>query len=274
MSASSDSTYRIVSLRRIAAMVQRNWYLLRSSWPRVVDLIYWPAVQMLMWGFLQLYLVGKTSMAAQAGGAFIGAVLLWDILFRGQIGFSISFLEEMWSRNLGNLMMTPLRPSEFIAALMVMSVIRVLIGLVPVTIMAIIFFGFNFWGLGFAVAAFFGNLILTSWAIGLVASGLVLRKGTGAEGLAWSMTFLLLPLACVYYPLATLPPWLQWIAVALPPTHVFEGLRALVLENRFDASAMLTAFALNLVYFAIAATTFGLLLRSSRRSGALVATGE
>jgi ABC-2 type transport system permease protein len=171
-------------------------------------------------------------------------------------------------------MMTPLRPSEFIAALMVMSVVRVLIGLVPVTIMAIIFFGFNFWGLGFAVAAFFGNLILTSWAIGLIASGLVLRKGTGAEGLAWSMTFLLLPLACVYYPLATLPDWLQWISVALPPTHVFEGLRALVLEKRFDAGAMLTAFLLNLIYFAGAATAFGLLLRSSRRSGALIASGE
>jgi ABC-2 type transport system permease protein len=272
--ATAERRHQIVSLRRIGAMVLRNWYLLRSSWPRIVDLIYWPAVQMLMWGFLQLHLVDKTSMAAQAGGAFIGAVLLWDILFRGQIGFSISFLEEMWSRNLGNLMMTPLRPSEFIAALMVMSVVRVLIGLVPVTIMAIIFFGFNFWGLGFAVAAFFGNLILTSWAIGLVASGLVLRKGTGAEGLAWSMTFLLLPLACVYYPLATLPEWLQWISMALPPTHVFEGLRALVLEHRFDAGAMLTALLLNVFYFAVAATAFGLLLRSSRKSGALISSGE
>jgi ABC-2 type transport system permease protein len=150
----------------------------------------------------------------------------------------------------------------------------VLIGLVPVTIMAIIFFGFNFWALGFAVPAFFGNLILTSWSIGLIASGLVLRKGTGAEGLAWSMTFLLLPLACVYYPLSTLPVWLQWIAVSLPPTHVFEGLRALVLENRFDTGAMLTAFLLNIVYFAAAATAFGLLLRSARRSGSLLASGE
>jgi ABC-2 type transport system permease protein len=271
---SDAAAYHIVSPRRVGAMVLRNWYLLRSSWPRIVDLIYWPAVQVLMWGFLQLYLIDKTSMAAQAGGAFIGAVLLWDILFRGQIGFSISFLEEMWSRNLANLMMTPLRPSEFIAALMVMSVVRVLIGLVPVTIMAIIFFGFNFWALGLAVPAFFFNLILTSWSIGLLASGLVLRKGTGAEGLAWSMTFVLLPLACVYYPLATLPVWLQWIAMALPPTHVFEGLRTLVLENRFDAGAMLTAFLLNLVYFAAAATAFGLLLRSARKSGSLLASGE
>ncbi len=271
----SDATvYRAVSLRRVGAMVLRYWYLLRSSWPRMVDLIYWPAVQMLMWGFLQLYLIDKTSMAAQAGGAFIGAVLLWDILFRGQIGFSISFLEELWSRNLGNLMMTPLRPSELIVAQMVMSVVRVLIGLVPVTIMAIVFFGFNFWGLGFAVAAFFLNLILTSWSIGLVASGMVMKKGLGAEGLAWSLTFLLLPLCCVYYPVSILPEWLQWIALALPPTHVFEGLRTLVLENRFDGGAMLTALLLNIVYFVAAATAFGLLLRSARWSGSLLQGGE
>src|SRR6185295_2053684 len=267
-------TYHSVSLRRIGAMVMRYWYLMRSSWPRIVDLIYWPAVQLLMWGFLQLYLVGKTGMVAQAGGAFIGAVLLWDILFRGQIGFSISFLEEMWSRNLGNLMMTPLRPAELVVAQMVMRITRVLIGLVPVTIMAMIFFGFNFWGLGFALAAFFLNLILTSWSIGLVASGMVLKKGLGAEGLAWSLTFLLLPLCCVYYPVSILPVWLQWISLALPPTHVFEGLRALVLDHRFDAEAMLTALVLNAAYFTLAATAFGLLLRSARKSGALMQTGE
>ena len=274
MSAAAHSGYRAVSLRRIGAMVLRYSYLLRSSWPRIVDLIYWPAVQMVMWGFLQLYLVDRTSMAARAGGAFIGAVLLWDILFRGQIGFSVSFLEEIWSRNLGNLMMTPLRPFELIAALMVMSVVRVLIGLVPVTILAMLFFGFNFWGLGLAVPAFFANLILTSWAIGLIAAGMVLRKGLGAEGLAWSMTFILLPLCCVYYPVAILPEWLQRIALALPPTHVFEGLRALVLDHRFDVGDMLTALLLNIVYLAAAAGAFGLLLRSARVNGALMQAGE
>jgi len=266
--------YHAFSLRRVAAMVLRYWYLLRHSWPRIVDLIYWPAVQMLMWGFLQLYLTEHAGMLARAGGTFIGAVLLWDILFRGQIGFSISFLEEMWSRNLGNLMMTPLRPSELIAALMVMSLVRLAIGLVPVTLLAIAFFGFNLWQLGFAVAVFFVNLILTSWSIGMVTAGLVLKKGLGAESLAWSMTFLLLPLTCVYYPVAVLPEWLQWISLSLPPTHVFEGLRALVLENRFDPMSMLTAFALNIVFFAIAAGIFAALLRSARWTGSLMQTGE
>jgi ABC-2 type transport system permease protein len=265
---------RFFSLRRVGAMVLRYWYLLRHSWPRILDLVYWPAVQMLMWGFLQLYLTREQGTLAQVGGAFIGAVLLWDILFRGQIGFSMSFLEEMWSRNLGNLMMTPLRPAELVVSLMVMSVVRVLIGLVPVTLLAIAFFGFNLWGLGLAVGVFFLNLILTSWSIGLIASGLVLKKGLGAEGLAWSLTFLLLPLACVYYPVATLPVWLQWISLALPPTHVFEGLRSLVIDGVFDAGAMLTAFLLNILYFAAAATTFGLLLRSARVSGSLVQSGE
>ena len=154
-------------------------------------------------------------------------MLLWDILFRGQLGFSISFLEEMYARNLGNLMMTPLRPIEFVAALMIMSIIRLAIGMVPVTLLAICFFGFNLWGLGLALAAFFVNLMLTSWAVGIFVSGLVLRNGLGAETFAWSIMFLFLPLTCVYYPVAVLPAWLQAVAWALPPTYVFEGMRAL-----------------------------------------------
>src|ERR1700739_1654558 len=125
------------SARRVGAMVLRYWYLLRSSWPRVLDLIYWPTVQMVTWGFLQFYVGQNAGFFARAGGTFIGAVLLWDILFRGQLGFSISFLEEMWSRNLANLMISPLKPIEFILAMMAMSLIRLFLGMVPVTLLAI-----------------------------------------------------------------------------------------------------------------------------------------
>src|SRR5262249_8186730 len=127
------------SPQRIGAMVMRYLYLLRSSWSRVLDLIYWPAVQLFVWGFLQYYIAQNSGFFAKAAGMFIGAVLLWDILFRGQLGFSVSFLEEMWSRNLANLMFSPLRPIEFVAALMVMSIVRLAVGIVPVTILAIVF---------------------------------------------------------------------------------------------------------------------------------------
>jgi ABC-2 type transport system permease protein len=263
-----------ISPRRIAAMVLRYWYLLRSSWPRLLELIYWPAVQMLMWGFLQLYIAGNAGFFARAGGTFIGAVLLWDILFRGQLGFSISFLEEMWARNLANLMISPLRPVEFVSALMVMSLIRLAIGMVPVSLLAMAFFGFNLYGLGLALAAFFVNLILTSWAIGILVSGLVLRNGLGAESLAWTFMFLLLPLTCVYYPVATLPAWLQVVAWTLPPTYVFEGMRELLIHHAFRADLMVRALALNAALFLAAALAFIALLDSARRQGSLLQTGE
>jgi ABC-2 type transport system permease protein len=262
------------SAERIAAMMLRYWYLLRSSWPRLLDLVYWPTVQMVTWGFLQYYIANNAGFFARAGGTFIGAVLLWDILFRGQLGFSISFLEEMWSRNIGNLMMSPLRPGEFIVALMVMSVVRLSIGAVPVTFLAIAFFGFNLYGLGFALVAFFFNLMLTSWAIGIFVSGLILRNGMGAENLAWSIMFLFMPLTCVYYPVATLPVWLQPVAWVLPPTYVFEGMRALLIDKAFRPDLMLTALGLNAVLFAAGVFGFLKLLESARRHGSLMQTGE
>ncbi|MGZ8323013.1 MAG: ABC transporter permease [Rhodoplanes sp.] len=255
-------------------MVERYWYLLRSSWPRLIELVYWPAVQMLMWGFLQLYVAQTDSFFARAGGTFIGAVLLWDILFRGQLGFSVSFLEEMWSRNLANLMMSPLKPVEFIISLMIMSVVRLLIGMIPVSLLAIAFFGFNLYGMGLALAAFFANLILTSWAVGIFVSGLVLRNGLGAENLAWTIMFIFLPLTCVYYPVAVLPGWLQYLAWALPPTYVFEGMRALLIDRVFRADLMLQAFALNIVFFTAGSFGFLQLLNSARRNGSLLQTGE
>jgi ABC-2 type transport system permease protein len=260
--------------RRVGAMMLRHWYLLRSSWPRLVELAYWPTVQMITWGFLQFYITQNAGFFARAAGTFIGAVLLWDILFRGQLGFSISFLEEMWARNVGNLMMSPLRPFEFITALMIMSIVRLLIGVIPVTLLAIVFFGFNLYGLGLALAAFFVNLMLTGWAVGIFVSGLVLRNGLGAENFAWSIMFLLMPLTCVYYPVTTLPAWLQPVAWLLPPTYVFEGMRSLLVQKVFQPELMLDALALNAVLFAGGVFGFLKLLQSARRHGALIQTGE
>src|SRR5215470_2509808 len=172
--------HRGLSLQRIGAMILRYWYLLLSSWPRLLELMYWPVLQVVTWGFLQTYIAQNANFFARAGGTLIGAVILWDILFRGQLGFSISFLEEMWARNLGNLMMSPLKPIEFLIALMVMSLIRLAVGVIPKTALAYIVFQFNFYGLGLPLIAFFCNLIFTSWSIGIFVSGLVLRNGLGA----------------------------------------------------------------------------------------------
>jgi ABC-2 type transport system permease protein len=272
---STPSTSAIaVTPHRVGAMVLRYLYLLRSSWTRLLELIYWPAVQLFVWGFLQFYIAENSGFFARAGGVFIAAVLMWDVLFRGQLGFSISFLEEMWSRNLTNLMISPLRPIEFVCALMTMSLIRLAIGMVPVTFLAIAFFGFNVYSLGLALVAFFVNLILTSWAVGIVVAGVLLRNGMGVESLAWTLMFVLMPLTCVYYPVSVLPDWLQVIAWMLPPTYVFEGMRALLMEHVVRADLMVEAFALNVLYFAAGVVAFLQLLKSARRVGSLLQTGE
>jgi ABC-2 type transport system permease protein len=263
-----------VSPGRINALVVRHWYLFKGSWPRLLELIYWPTLQMMMWGFLQSFLVERSEFFAQAGGILLGAVLLWDILLRAQLGFSISFMEEMWSRNLGHLMVSPLTPLEFLLGLMTLSVYRTLVGVIPVSLMAIAFFGFNIYGAGLMLGIFFVNLVMTGWAIGLVVCGLVLRNGMGAQGLAWSVVFLLLPIACVYYPLATLPDWLQPLAVILAPTHVFEGMRALLMEQTVRYDLMLKALALNVVYLSGAVAAFFWFFRDARRRGTLLQTGE
>ncbi|MGJ4941257.1 ABC transporter permease [Bradyrhizobium sp. HKCCYLS1011] len=263
-----------IAPHRIGAMILRYWYLLLSSWPRLLELIYWPTLQIITWGFLQTYIASNAGFFARAGGTLIGAVILWDILFRGQLGFSISFLEEMWSRNLGNLMMSPLKPIEFLLALMVMSVIRLAIGVIPMTLLAIAFFQFNFYSLGLPLIAFFCNLIFTSWAVGIFVSGLVLRNGLGAESIVWTLMFALMPLACVYYPVSVLPGWLQSVSWTLPPTYVFEGMRALLINQVFRVDLMLTALALNAALLLASFAAFIALLRSARRAGALLSSGE
>jgi ABC-2 type transport system permease protein len=269
-----EQTTFAASLGRIWGMVLRYWYVIRSSWPRTAELIYWPLVQMLMWGYLQLYLAHNTSLAGHAAGLFIGGVLLWDILVRSQLGFAVAFLEDVWARNLGHLMMSPLRPTELVAALTVVSLMKLAVSMVPVALLAYLFFGFNLLSLGFAFAAFFANLVIMSWSLGLVSTGVVLRWGLGAESFAWLIVFVLLPISCVYYPVTTLPDWLRPLALALPPTYVFEGLRGIVLEGMFHGRLMLIALALNAIYFVAGFAAFGYFLRSARINGTLVQMGE
>ncbi|XUM23853.1 ABC transporter permease [Bradyrhizobium oligotrophicum S58] len=269
----NDLSLRIAP-HRIGAMILRYWYLLLSSWPRLLELMYWPTLQIITWGFLQTYITANAGFFARAGGTLIGAVILWDILFRGQLGFSISFLEEMWARNIGNLMMSPLTPIEFLLALMTMSLIRLAIGIIPMTLIAVWFFDFNFYSLGLPLIAFFCNLIFTSWAVGIFVSGLVLRNGLGAESIVWTLMFALMPLACVYYPVQVLPHWLQLVAWSLPPTYVFEGMRALLADHVFRSDLMLTALGLNAALLLASFAAFIALLRSARRAGSLLAAGE
>ena len=259
---------------RVWAMLLRYLYILRSSWPRTLELLYWPTLQMLIWGFMSQFLRQNSSYVAQAFGVLLAAVMLWDLLFRSQLGLSISFLEEMWARNLAQLFVTPLRPYEWVLSLLAMSVIRVMIGVIPAALLAIPLYHYSIFDMGLPLLAFYVVLTAMGWALGLGICGGILRHGMGAESLAWTVIFALAPLSCVYYPVTTLPAWLQPVAWCLPSTYVFEGMRAVLFQGAFRTDYFLAAIGLDLLFLAVGAAIFFIAFRDARRRGALMQMGE
>ncbi len=262
------------SARRIGAVMRRHIYVLRSSWPRLLEMAYWPTMQMIIWGFVSQFFYTQSSWVAQAFGVLLGGVMLWDVLFRGQLGFSLSFLEEMWAHNLANLYVSPLRPWEHIVAMMAMSILRTFIGVLPAALLAILLYRFSIFDLGLPLLAYYLNLMMMAWAVGMVSTALLMRFGLGAENLVWFIVFLLAPISAIYYPVTVLPGWLQQVAWALPSTHVFEGMRETLFHGRFDTGHFWSAAALNLVYLAAGLLIYFLAFTGARRRGLLFQVGE
>lgn len=262
------------SLRRMSGMIRRNIYLMRGSGIRVIELCYWPIMQMTVWGFMTLFLAQKTDYIAQAFGILLSAVLLWDVFFRSNLGVATSFLEEMWSRNLGHLFVSPLRPWELVVSMMTMSFLRTLIGIVPATLLAIWFFGFSIYSLGWSIIAFYINLSIMGWAVGLFVCGMVLRYGLSAESLVWLLGFMFAPISGIYYPVSVLPDWLQSIAWGLPSAYVFEGMRILVMDSVFRSDLLRDAMILNGLYLSGAIAFFLYMFALARRDGKLLQMGE
>jgi len=262
------------SLRRIGGLCLRHLYILRGSWLRLLEMAYWPVINVVMWGFTSQFLAGVSSWVAQAGGLLIAAVLMWDVMFRGNLGVALSFLEEMWSRNLGYLSVSPLRPGEMVAAILAMSLVRTLIGVLPAALLAIPLYHFSIFSLGLPLLAFWSLLLMMGWAMGLLVSAMVLRFGLGAESLAWVLIFAIGPLAGVYYPISVLPGWLQPVAWALPPAYVFEGMRAVMVEGVVRTDLLLSALALDGLYLLVGIAVFFAAWHGARVRGALLNVGE
>ena len=264
----------LFSWRRVGAMLLRHLYVMRRSWTRLFELAYWPTVQMVLWGFITVFFLQHSSWVAQATGVLLSAALLWDALFRSNLGVSVSFLEEIWARTLGQLFVSPLRVHELLASLLIMSLIRTVIGIVPAAVLAIPMYGVSLFDLGLPLVAFFTNLLVMGWAIGLFSAALVLRYGLAAESFCWGFVFLLAPLSGVYYPLETLPPWLRPVALALPSSYVFEGMRAVLFDHVFRLDLLAGAVSLNVLYLGATWLFFLWIFRIARIRGLLTQQGE
>ncbi len=259
------------SLNTISALVLRYLFLYTRNPVRFVELIFWPLVDLLMWGFLTIYLKKQGAGDFPTAITFLmGGMILWDVLFRSQQGVAISFLEDVWTRNLLNVFVAPVRTVEYVAATCLVGVLRVAVTLVVLILVAALAYQFKLTDLGFALLPFLANLMIFGWFLGMISTALIMRFGQAAESLAWAVPFFIQPLAAVFYPVSVLPSWLQPIAMSLPCTPVFEGMRTVLAGKPVPWGSIEHAIVLNLIWGSVAGLFFAANLRHVRKTGLLV----
>jgi ABC-2 type transport system permease protein len=255
------------SFNRCAAVVLRQIYLMRSSPARVLPMFAWVAVDVVLWGFITRYLNTVAAAGFNFVPALLGAVLLWDFFTRVMHGVTTAFFEDVWSRNFLNLFASPLSISEYLAGLVGTSIATSLVGLAVMLILATTLFGLSFFAYGLMLIPFLLVLFLFGMAMGIFGSALVLRLGPASEWLIWPIPALISPFAGVFYPLATLPKWMQCVARFLPASYVFEGMRAIVHGRRASIGDLATGTALATIFIVLACWYFRRVYRRAVRTG-------
>ena len=259
---------------KIFALSLRHLYLIKGSFPRILDLIYWPTVQIFLWGFISKFFTLNSSYYDNTVGIILSAAILYDFLFRSSISYNMMFLEEIWSRNFTNLFIAPIKISEIISALTFTAILRTLIGLIPAVMISIPLFGVSILKIGTPLIFLLLTLYIFGVTLGLLVTSGLVRFGPSFENIAWASLFFLAPLGCIYYPIEILPEWLQTIAKLLPLVHIFEEMRNILIDNIVNYIQILKAFIISLVYFGIGVMIFYISYSGAKKRGTLINMGE
>jgi len=263
-----------VNWNKIFALSLRHIYLIKGSFPRILDLIYWPTIQIFLWGFISKFFTLNSSLYENTVGVILSAAILYDFLFRSSISYNMMFLEEIWSRNFTNLFIAPIKLSEIIASLTFTAIFRTLIGLVPAALLAIPFFGVSIFKIGTPLIFLLITLYIFGVTLGLLVTSGLIRFGPSFENIAWASLFFLAPLGCIYYPIEILPEWLQILAKLLPFVHIFEEMRNILIYDMVNYFQILKAIFISFLYFIIGVAVFYLSYSGAKNRGTLINMGE
>ena len=263
-----------MNLIKIYGLFLRHFYLITRSFPRILDLIYWPSIQITLWGFISNFFASHSSYYNNAVGVILTCAILYDFLFRTSIGFNMLFLEEIWSRNFTNLFIAPIKIGEIITALILTALIRALIGLIPAVLLTSPLFGISLFDLGIYLFVLFLCLYIFGITLGILVSAGLLRFGPSFENIAWSTMFLLAPFGCIYYPVDILPEIFQSIAYCLPLVYIFEETRNILVNQYVDYDNIVNALYFNAFYLFLAILVFYYSFDKARDKGTLINIGE
>ncbi len=263
-----------MSFNRMYGLFLRHFFLIKSSFPRILDLIYWPSIQIILWGFISKFFSTYSDYYNNTVGIILTCAILYDFLFRSSISFNMLFLEEIWSRNFTNLFIAPIKISEIIISLVFTALIRTLIGLVPAILLTSPLFGISILKLGIPLFFLFLSLYIFGITLGLFVSSGLIRFGPSFENIAWSSLFLLAPLGCIYYPIEILPEFFQILAKGLPLVYIFDETRNILVNSYVNFENILHAFYLNAIYLLIGISLFYFSFSKARKKGSLINMGE
>ena len=263
-----------MNFNKVYALGLRHMYLISNSLPRIIDLIYWPTVQIFLWGFISKFFTLNSEYYSNTVGIILTAAILYDFLFRVSISFNMMFLEEIWSRNFTNLFIAPIKISEIVASLTFTAILRALIGMVPAAIIAIPLFGVSVFKLGIPLLFLLLALYLFGITLGLLVTSGLLRFGPSFENIAWASLFFLAPLGCIYYPIEILPNSLQIIAKGLPLVHIFEEMRSILISGSVNYFDIIKSISISIVYFILGVIVFYVSFLGAKVRGTLINMGE
>ena len=259
---------------KIIGLSLRHVYLIKGSFPRILDLIYWPTIQIFLWGFISKFFTLSSSYYNNTVGVILSAAILYDFLFRSSISYNMMFLEEIWSRNFTNLFIAPIKLSEIIAALTFTAIFRTLIGLIPASLIAIPLFGVSIFAIGLPLVFLLITLYIFGVTLGLLVTSGLIRFGPSFENIAWASLFFLAPLGCIYYPIEILPEWLQIISKLLPLVHIFEEMRNILIYDSVSYIQIFKAALISFMYFIFGVIIFFLSYEGAKNRGTLINMGE
>ncbi len=236
---------------RIQALLIRHLYLYQRSFPRLMDIFYWPVLELVLWGFISVYISKLNVAGFNAVTVLLGAVIFWDLLSQSQRAVSVAFLEDVWEKNFLNIFVTPLKISEFLVSTVLLAFVRIIMVGVVMAALALLFYKFNILTFGFYLIPFMLNLLVFGSVLGLFTTAIILRYGTAAQVLAFSFLFLIQPFSAVFYPVSALPQVVQFISYLMPSTYVFEGMRAVVSGGNLPVGNLALAIGSNIVYIVL-----------------------
>lgn len=255
------------SLRRIWGLIIRHLYAFARRWDKITDAFYWPTLDIITWGLTLFALERLGTSMMDTITMIIIAQILWYVIWRGQYEISVNVLEELWDENFGNLFTTPLTLLEWVLAMLILGFMKLILTVVFTAAVAYFVYAVNLFDLGISLLPFIANLLIMGWWVGLFLAGLFIRYGTNMQTLAWAGGFILMPFSAAYYPLSSLPIWMQNIAQYIPATYVFEGMRVVLATGRIPWGMITVSMMLNVFYFVLTLTYFVKAFRKAKLAG-------